>query len=72
MRTTVTRSLRQELLDAGPTIDLPLANRLLGISKSHGYSLAKRGDYPVRLLKLGHSYRVVTSELLTLLGIEAT
>jgi len=69
MRTTVTRSLRQELLDAGPTIDLPLANRLLGISKAHGYSLAKRGDYPVRLLKLGHSYRVVTSELLTLLGV---
>lgn len=62
-------SLIDELRDAGPTVDLPLANRALGISKGHGYALAKRGEYPVRLLKLGGSYRVVTAELLTLLGI---
>ena len=66
------RRLIDELRDAGPTVDLPLANRALGISKGHGYALAKRGEYPVRLLKLGGSYRVVTAELLDLLGIGAS
>ncbi len=59
-----------ELRAAGPTIPLGLANRALGISKGHGYALAKRGEYPVRLLKLGGAYRVVTSELLALLGVK--
>ncbi len=63
-------SVMDELRDAPPTITLGLANRALGISKGHGYALARRGEYPVRLLKLGGSYRVVTSELLALLGIE--
>jgi len=60
----------RDLIDAGPTVGLPLANKSLGISHAHGYMLAKRGDYPVRLLKLGSSYRVVTSELWALLGID--
>lgn len=71
MSATIARHIRQDLIDAGPTVELPLANRSLGISRAHGYALAKRGEYPVRLLKLGSSYRVVTSELLALLGIEA-
>lgn len=62
-------AVTRDLLDAGPTIDLSLANSALGISRAHGYALAKRGLYPVKLLKLGGSYRVVTSEMLTLLGI---
>jgi hypothetical protein len=66
---TTPRSLTDELEDAGPTVDLPLSNRALGISKGHGYALAKRGEYPVRLLKLGGSYRVVTADLRELLGI---
>jgi hypothetical protein len=66
---TPPRSLTEELRDAGPTVDLTLANRALGISKGHGYALAKRGDYPVKLLKLGGSYRVVTADLLAVLGL---
>jgi len=64
------RGIQQDLLDAGPTIDLRMANLALGISRAHGYGLARRGAYPVRLLRLDASYRVVTSELVTLLGIE--
>ncbi len=69
MTVTIARSIRQDLIEAGPTIELPLANKSLGISRAHGYALAKQGNYPVRLLKLGGAYRVVTSELLALLGI---
>lgn len=71
MPATTDRSIRQDLLDAGPTLKLPTANRALGVSHAHGYALAKRGEYPVRVLKIGNAYRVPTSELLALLGIDA-
>lgn len=60
-----------ELATAGPTVALwPTAAHAVGVSKSHAYTLARRGEFPVQVLKLGGTYRVVTSELLTLLGIE--
>jgi len=63
------RGIRGFLLDAGPTMGLPVANSALGISRAHGYALAKRGQYPVKVLKLGSSYRVITADLLNVLGI---
>jgi len=65
-------SIQGLLLAAGPTVDLPFANSALGISRAHGYALAKRGVYPVRILKLGSSYRVVTTDLRNILGITST
>ncbi|MEE1786987.1 hypothetical protein PUR71_29380 [Streptomyces sp. SP17BM10] len=59
-----------ELLALPVAIDLDTANRALGIGRSTGYGLAKAGEYPVRVLRLGSTYRVVTSELLKLLGME--
>ncbi len=53
-------------------MDLPFANNALGISRAHGYALAKRGQYPVKVLKLGSSYRVITADLLNVLGITST
>jgi len=64
--------IRRYLLEAGPTMGLPVANTALGISRAHGYALAKRGQYPVRVLKLGSSYRVITADLLNVLGISST
>ncbi len=69
---TPTRTTLDELRAAPPTLPLPEANRVLGISRGHGYTLAKRGEYPVRVLKLGATYRVVTSDLLALLGAQGT
>jgi len=60
---------RQELLALPVAVDLDTANRALTIGRSTGYALAKRGQYPVTVLKLGNAYRVVTSELHQLLGI---
>jgi len=53
-------------------VGLPFANTALGISRAHGYALAKRGQYPVKVLRLGSSYRVVTADLLNVLGIGST
>lgn len=59
-----------ELLALPVVIDLDTANRALQIGRSTGYGLAKHGRYPVKVLRLGNAYRVVTADLLTLLGLQ--
>ncbi|RBM10986.1 integrase [Streptomyces sp. PT12] len=59
-----------ELLALPPAIDLETANRALALSRSTGYDLARRSEYPCRVLRLGRSYRVVTADLRRLLGVE--
>lgn len=59
-----------QLLGLPAVIDLDTANRALLIGRSTGYGLAKQGEYPVKVLKLGNAYRVVTADLLKLLGLE--
>ncbi|MEV7087977.1 hypothetical protein AB0O07_19150 [Streptomyces sp. NPDC093085] len=60
----------EELLSLPAVIDLDTANKALMIGRSTGYGLAKQGEYPVRVLRLGNAYRVPTAELLKLLGLE--
>jgi hypothetical protein len=60
----------EELLGLPAAIDLDTANRALMIGRSTGYALARQGRYPVRVLRLGNAYRVVTADLLKLLGLE--
>jgi hypothetical protein len=60
----------EELLNLPAVIDLETANRALSIGRSTGYGLAKQGKYPVTVLRLGNAYRVVTADLLKLLGME--
>ena len=52
-------------------VPLDMANRALGIGRTSGYAMAKQGDYPVRVHRLGAQYRVARADLLRLLGIEA-
>lgn len=59
-----------ELLALPAVIDLNTSNRALMIGRSTGYGLAKQGEYPVKVLRLGNAYRVVTADLLKLLGLE--
>lgn len=51
----------EELLGLPAAIDLDTANRALMIGRSTGYALARQGRYPVRVLRLGNAYRVVTA-----------
>ncbi|MFK0297119.1 hypothetical protein ACIQU6_42540 [Streptomyces sp. NPDC090442] len=62
---------REELLSLPAAVDLETGNRALGLGRSKGYALAKRGQYPCRVLRLGNTYRVVTADLLELLGLAA-
>ncbi|MDT3395614.1 hypothetical protein RKE29_02930 [Streptomyces sp. B1866] len=59
-------------LEALPvTFPLDVANRALAIGRTYGYDLAKRGEYPVRVLRLGRQYRVTRYDLLRYLGLDA-
>ncbi|MDI6411126.1 MULTISPECIES: hypothetical protein [Streptomyces] len=62
---------RDELLALPAAVDLETGNRALGLGRSKGYELAKRGAYPCKVLRLGNAYRVVTADLLDLLGLAA-
>ncbi|MFC4036182.1 hypothetical protein ACFO3J_32740 [Streptomyces polygonati] len=62
---------KDEVLSLPAAVDLETANRALGLGRSKGYELAKRGQYPCRVLRLGSSYRVVMAELQALLGLAA-
>ncbi|MFJ7900479.1 hypothetical protein ACIQ6V_08275 [Streptomyces sp. NPDC096198] len=62
---------REELLTLPVAVDLDTGNRALGLGRSKGYELAKRGEYPCKVLRLGNAYRVVTADLLELLGLAA-
>ncbi|MFE1787195.1 hypothetical protein ACFW7J_02125 [Streptomyces sp. NPDC059525] len=62
---------REEILALPAAIDLDTSNRALGLGRSKGYELAKRGEYPCKVLRLGKAYRVVTADLVNLLGLAA-
>ncbi|MGW5344296.1 hypothetical protein [Streptomyces sp. NPDC004050] len=62
---------REEILALPASIDLDTSNRALGLGRSKGYELAKRGEYPCKVLRLSKAYRVVTADLVNLLGLAA-
>ncbi|MFI5805796.1 integrase [Streptomyces sp. NPDC051561] len=60
---------RSDLLALPAAVDLVTAGRALSLGRSKAYELAQRGEFPVRLLRLGNAYRVPTAELLDLLSV---
>lgn len=50
-------------------VDLLTAGRAFGLSRTTAYALAKRGDFPVPLLRLGAQYRARRADILRALGI---
>ncbi|MFU0240481.1 helix-turn-helix transcriptional regulator [Streptomyces scabiei] len=59
----------RDLLDLPPVVDVETASRALGISRSHGYNLARADQFPCRVVRAGRSFRVVTSDLRRVLGV---
>lgn len=48
-------------------VDLPTAGQILGLGRTLSHELARRGQFPVPVLRLGHRYRVPTAPILQLL-----
>jgi hypothetical protein len=61
---------RAELVALPPAIDLVTAGRALGIGRTKAYELVRTNGFPVKVLRLGNAYRVVTADLLRVLGAE--
>ncbi|MFD0279772.1 hypothetical protein ACFVHB_38590 [Kitasatospora sp. NPDC127111] len=60
---------REELLRLPVITDLVTAGKALGIGRTRAFELARRGEFPVPVLRVGSTWRVPTAQLLTLLGI---
>jgi hypothetical protein len=67
---TERRMRLSELLELPVTFDLETANRAYGMGRTKGFLLAKRGEYPCRVIRVGTSYRVARADLLRDLGID--
>jgi hypothetical protein len=58
-------------LRATPTVDLMTAATALGLGRTKAYELARRQQFPCRVIRIGETYRVPTAGLLQLLGVAA-
>ena len=61
---------QDELLGLPTTISVETAARAIGLGRTRAYQLARRGELPCKVIRIGASYRVVTGDLRRLLGIE--
>jgi excisionase family DNA binding protein len=61
---------RAELLALPAVVDVATAARALGLGRSTAYELARRDEFPCRVLRIGSSYRIPTADLLRVLGID--
>ena len=62
---------RGQVLDLGVRTDLVTAGSVLGLSRPTTYELAKKGEFPVPVLRMGRKYVVPVAGLLAALGIDA-
>jgi predicted DNA-binding transcriptional regulator AlpA len=54
----------------GATTDVETAGAILGIGRTKAYELAKNGQFPTRVLRIGRRYLVPIPAILALLGVE--
>lgn len=66
----MTRVLTVAELSALPAVtDLVTAGRALGLGRTKAYQLARNGEFPCPVIRVGKTYLVPTAGLLTLLGV---
>lgn len=54
----------------GMTTDVEVAGEILGIGRTKAYEMAKNGDFPVKILRIGRRYKVSVPALLKLLDVD--
>ncbi|SEN79208.1 helix-turn-helix transcriptional regulator [Nonomuraea pusilla] len=65
--TTPNQPQAPEATERPEVVSLLAAGRLLGIGRTKAYRLAKAGEFPCRVLRIGGRYAVPTRGLLALL-----
>lgn len=59
-----------DLAELPSVVDIVTAARVLGLSRTYAYQLAKNDRFPCKVLRIGNCYRVPTAALLSLLGAD--
>lgn len=54
----------------GMTTDVEIAGEILGIGRTKAYEMAKNGEFPVKILRIGRRYKVSIPALLKLLDAD--
>ncbi len=70
MKSQVVPLTRAELLALPAAVSVEVAARALGIGRSKAHEMVRAGEFPVRVLRLGNSYRISSADLLELLNIK--
>jgi hypothetical protein len=60
-----------DVLALPATVPLSVGNRALGIGRTTGYTLARQGRYPCKVIRVGKTYRVATADLRRVLGLHS-
>jgi hypothetical protein len=60
-----------EIRELPASIDLLTAARAIGLGRTKAYDLARRGEFPCHVFRVGDTYRVPTASLLQLLDVPA-
>ncbi|RUL89983.1 DNA-binding protein [Verrucosispora sp. FIM060022] len=60
----------EEVRELGLTTDVETAAAILGIGRTKAYALARTGEFPVRLLRVGRRYVVPVQAILNILAVE--
>jgi len=58
----------EELRSLPAAVDLETGGRAFGIGRTKAHELARAGDFPVPVMRLGATYRVTRADLLRALG----
>ncbi|YCK39708.1 hypothetical protein ACNF49_38325 [Actinomadura sp. ATCC 39365] len=59
-----------EVLALPAAVDLVTAGRAYGIGRTKAHELARKGKFPVRVIRVGNAYRVPKAALLDSLGVD--
>ncbi|MEU9839718.1 hypothetical protein AB0C69_10910 [Actinomadura sp. NPDC048032] len=62
----------EELLELPVSVDLVTAGKAFGMGRTKSSELARKGEFPCRVLRLGNSYRVPRIEIFRALGMHDT
>jgi predicted DNA-binding transcriptional regulator AlpA len=60
----ITQPTLDEIRSWPAAVSITVAASAYGFSRSHGYELASRGEFPARTIRAGSRYVVVTADII--------
>ncbi|WP_328427946.1 DNA-binding protein [Streptomyces sp. NBC_00443] len=58
-----------DLLSLPPTVDVETGGRAFGLGRTTAYRLAREGQFPCKVIRVGGAWKVVTADLRRVLAL---